>query len=62
MTIEDVVELLRQRASEERDLAIRYEADGFPLAAMPHDVVCAAMENLVRTVVIMDQHGGYMDE
>ncbi len=54
MTIDDVVHLARQRAQDERNLAIQMEADGFPLAAMPHDVAGAALESFARSIVILD--------
>lgn len=62
MTIDDVVDMALRRAQEERSLAVQYEADGFPLAAMPHDVVGAAMESFARTIAVMNQDGGHMDD
>ncbi len=61
MTIDDVIELARERAEEERTLAIRYETDGFPSAAMPHDIACAVMERFARTIDILNQVEGFMD-
>lgn len=62
MTIDDVVELARQRAEEERRLAIQYEVDGFPMAALPHDVACATYESFARTVSILSTTGEDMDD
>lgn len=50
MTIEDVIRLARERAEEERALACEYEANGFPSAALPHDVASATMERFARTI------------